>query len=180
MATVTKLLTADEYSALPSSQWSELIDGVVIEMSPPGGGRSQRQANVISLLRRAQVAGVGQALGELGCILRRKPDTVRAPDAAFIRKERVPASGLPESYWIGAPDLAVEIVSPNDRPGEIQTKIREWIDAGARQVWILYGESRTVHVVRSLQDRVILSADELLEGGDAVPGFSCRVSELFD
>ena len=66
-----------------------------------------------------------------------------------------------------------------DRPGEIQTKIREWIEAGARQVWVLYEDSRTVHFVRSLQDRVTLRADGGLAGGDAVPGFSCRVSELF-
>lgn len=180
LATVTKLLTAEEFFILPSSRWSELIDGVVVEMSPPGGEHGERQSNVIGLLRRAQAAGVGKALGEVGFVIRRNPDAVRAPDAAFIRKERIPPSGMPQGYWMGAPDLAVEIVSPNDRPGEIQTKIREWIEAGAHQVWVLYGESRTVQVVRSLQDRVTLSADDLLEGGDAVPGFFCGVSELFD
>ena len=62
----------------------------------------------------------------------------------------------------------------------MQTKIREWIEAGARQVWAVYLDRQTVQVVRSLQDRVTLNADDILDGGDAVPGFSCRVAELFD
>jgi Uma2 family endonuclease len=180
MATITPLLTAEQYQELPESRWTELIDGVVVEVSPPGAEHGSSQATVIGVLRRAQTAGVGHVFGELGCIIRRNPDAVRAPDVAFIRKERIPSSGIPKSFWDGAPDLAVEIVSPGDRPGEIQTKIREWIEAGARQVWVLYGDSESVHVVRSLLDRVTLSGDDVLDGGDAVPGFSCRVSELFE
>ena len=117
--------------------------------------------------------------GELGCIIRRNPDAVPAPHVAFIRAERIPASGIPKGFWDGAPDLAVELVSPGDRPGEIQTKIREWVESGARQVWVVYESTETVQVVYSLQERVDLSADDTLEGGEAVPGFSCKVAELF-
>lgn len=180
MAIVTKLLTAEEFWELPSPRWSELIDGVVVEMSPPGAEHGRKQVNVVRVLLRAEDRGVGYVLGEIGFVLRRNPDVVRAPDVAFVRKERVPPTGIPKAFWEGAPDLAVEVISPYDRPGEIQTKVREWIEAGARQVWLLYADSRTVHVVRSLQDRVTLSADDLLEGGDAVPGFSFLVAELFD
>ncbi len=181
MATIQKLLTAEEYALLPDCDQTELIDGVVVvEVSPPGGEHGRCQAVLIRLLGRAEESGAGYVVGELGCIVRRNPDLVRAPDVAFIRGERIPASGIPKSFWPGAPDLAVEIDTPWDRPGEIQTKIREWIEAGARQVWVVYEDSRTVHVVRSLQDRVILSAEDMLDGGDAVPGFSCRVAELFE
>jgi len=145
MATITKLLTAEEYWESHNSRWSELVDGVVIEMSPPGGEHGREQAKVTRVLFRAEDDGVGYVLGEIGFVIRRNPDAVRAPDIAFVRKERVPSTGIPKAFWQGAPDLAVEVVSPYDRPGEIQTKIREWI-----------------------------------EGGDAVPGFSCQVSELFD
>jgi len=179
VATATKLVTADEFLRLPSSRWSELIDGVVVEMSPPNSEHGGNQATVIRVLGRAQDLGAGRVVGELGCIIRRNPDAVRAPDVAFILRERIPSSGLPRAFWEGGPDLAVEIISPHDRPGEVQTKIREWIEAGSRQVWVLYPETKTIHVVRSLQDRVTLGGDETLDGGDAVPGFSCRVSELF-
>jgi Uma2 family endonuclease len=180
LASTTPLLTAEQYAKLSSSRWSELIDGLIVETSPPGAQHGRRQAQTIALLGRAKATGAGKVLGRVGCVIRRGPDTVRAPDVAFIRAERIPPSGIPEGFWEGAPDLAVEIVSPSDRPGEIQTRIREWIEAGARQVWVLYNDSRTVLVVRSLLDRVTLGADETLDGGEAVPGFSCRVGELFD
>jgi Uma2 family endonuclease len=180
MATATKLLTAEEFWELPSSRWSELIDGVVVEMSPPGGEHGRRQAKASHVLFRAEEAGAGVVVGEIGFILRRSPDLVRAPDVAFVRRERIPTGGIPRAYWEGAPDLVIEVVSPNDRPGEIQTKIREWIEGGARQVWVLYPDSRTVQLVRSLQDRITLTANDILDGGEAVPGFSCLVSELFD
>jgi Uma2 family endonuclease len=179
MATPTTLLTAEQFLTLPSSRWSELIDGVVVEVSPPGAEHGHRQSTVSRVLGRAEEAGVGYVFGELGCVIRHNPDAVRAPDAAFIRRERLPTGNIPKGFWDGAPDLAVEIVSPYDRPGEIQTKVREWVEAGARQVWVLYEEDHSVHVVRSLQDRVTFSAEDTLEGGDAVPGFSCRVAELF-
>jgi Uma2 family endonuclease len=178
MAVTIPLLTAEQYLEA-ANRWSELIDGVIIDLSPPGGPHSFYQSEVIAVLKRAQAAGVGIAVGELGCIIRRNPDAVRAPDAAFIRIERLPTGRIPSGFWNGAPDLAVEVVSPSDRPGEIQTKIRDWIEAGARQVWIIYSDSRTVQVVRSLLDRVTLAANDTIDGGDAIPGFSCRVSELF-
>lgn len=180
MATATRLLTAEEFLHTPESRRAELIDGVMVEVSPAGGEHSKRQAKAIRVLGRAEDAGSGTVVGEIGCVVRRNPDRVRAPDAGFIRRERLPSGVLPAAFWEGAPDLVVEVVSPFDRPSEVATKVREWIEAGARQVWVLYGDNRTVHVARSMQDRVTLSEDEILDGGDAVPGFSCRVSELFD
>jgi Uma2 family endonuclease len=86
---------------------------------------------------------------------------------------------MPVGYSDIVPDLIVEVVSPGDRPAEIQTKIREWIEGGARLVWVIYPASKTVHVIRSLRDREVLGVDDRLEGGDVLPGFSCSVVELF-
>lgn len=180
LAQAVALLTAEDVLKLPSDLRCELIDGVLIQMSPPGGLHGRVSANVAYVLKRAELSGQGVALGEVGFILRRNPDTVRAPDAAFIRKDRIPAGGIPKSFWEIAPDLVVEVVSPFDTAAEIQSKVREWLEAGVRLVWVVYPDSRTVNVIRSPTERVTLSVDDLLEAGDVVPGFSCRVAELFD
>jgi len=180
MATTTTLLTAEQFWEIPDSRKTELIDGVVVELSPPGLEHGNEQILIGSLLLEAQRRGVGRVLGEIGCIIRRNPDAVRAPDVAFIKQERLGDSErLPKTFFEGAPDLVVEIASPSDRPGEIQTKIREWIEGGASLVWIVYPDTRTVHVVESMQRRFTLTADDVIEGGIAVPGFSCRVGEFF-
>lgn len=180
LAQAVALLTAEDVLKLPSDLRCELIDGVLIQMSPQGGLHGRVSANAAYVLKRAELSGQGVALGEVGFILRCNPDTVRAPDAAFIRKDRIPAGGIPKSFWEIAPDLVAEVVSPFDTAAEIQSKVREWLEAGVRLVWVVYPDSRTVNVIRSPTERVTLSVDDLLEAGDVVPGFSCRVAELFD
>ena len=180
MATATKLITAEEFWDHPSSRWCELIDGVPIEMSPPGFEATTVSGTVTWLLAAyVRPLGLGYVLTDPGVIVRRNPDAVRAPDAAFIRAGRIPTGRMPQRYSDIVPDLLVEVVSPGDRPAEIQTKIREWIEAGARLVWVIYPASRTVHIIRSLQDREVLGVDDTLDGGDALPGFSCSVAEIF-
>ena len=116
---------------------------------------------------------------ETGFWTERNPDTVRAPDAAFVSNERLPAEGLPRGYFQGAPDLAVEVVSPGDSAAEVRGKAEEWLQAGARLVWLVYPESRAVTVFRSREDvRTLASTDELT-GEPVLPGFRCRVEELF-
>lgn len=98
---------------------------------------------------------------------------------AFIRSERL-RPGSDTGFLEMAPDLVVEVVSPSNTPAEIQAKIREWIEASVRLVWVVYPEGQTVTVIRSLLERIELRADDTLDGADALPGFSCRVSDLFD
>jgi Uma2 family endonuclease len=176
MATATKLVTAEEFWELPSPDHSELIDGVIVELSPPGFEHGHEQVRISALLLESEKQGLGYVFVETGCILRRNPDRVRSPDVGFILRERT--ERRPRAFFEGAPDLVVEIVSPGDRPTEILTKTRDWLDAGARRVWVVYPDSRTVHVVTA-QERVVLTEDDTIDGGDAVPGFSCRVSEFF-
>ena len=128
----------------------------------------------------ARARNLGRVLTEPGVIIRRAPDSVRAPDAAFVRQERIPPGGIPDPFLDFTPDLIVEVKSPSNTLPELQAKVREWLEAGARLVWVVYPERRTVEVVRSLFDRVTLSVEDTLEGGDVLPGFSCRVAELFE
>ena len=177
-------MTAEELLRLPSGMGAryELAEGVLREMSP-AGSRHGRIALRIGGLVDLYVRGhrLGEAVGaETGFILRRNPDTVRAPAAAFIARARIPATGLPEGFFPGAPDLAVEVVSPTDAAAEVQRKVREYFDAGAQQVWVVYPDLREVMVFRSVRESVTLAAADTLDGGTLIPGFTCPVAELFE
>jgi Uma2 family endonuclease len=116
---------------------------------------------------------------ETGFYLERNPDTVRAPDAAFIRKDRLPEGDLPRGYFPGAPDLAVEVVSPGDRADEVDDKVQTWLRFGAQRVWLLSSRTKSVTVYRPDGSAQVLTSDDLLDGEDVLPGFQVQVSRLF-
>ncbi len=116
---------------------------------------------------------------ETGFVLETSPDTVRAPDVSFVRTERLPAEGLPKSYFPGAPDLAVEVVSPYDRASEVQEKVQEWLRHGTLLVWVVEPESQTVIVYRSDGSATVLQKGGELDGEDVLPGFSYSLDRLF-
>ncbi|MBM2810826.1 MAG: hypothetical protein HW416_1585 [Chloroflexi bacterium] len=181
MATATHLLTAEEFEQHPSSRWAELVDGVVIELMPPGGLHGIVAARISTeLCNFVRPRHLGVVLVEGGFTIRRGPDTVRGPDVSFVRAERVPPTGVPRGFWAIAPDLVVEIISPSNTRPEVQTKIREHLEAGVPLVWSVDPDARTVEVVRSLHDRMLLSADDIIDGGDVIVGFSCKLSDLFE
>ena len=123
--------------------------------------------------------GLGTVLGaETGFTLSRDPDTVRVPDIAFIRRDRLPVE-LPEGYWPAAPDLAVEVVSPNDTIREVDEKAKAWLAAGTMMVWVVNPAWHTVTVYRSATDIKTLTEDDELTGDDVLPGFRCRIAEIF-
>ncbi|MCS6911512.1 MAG: Uma2 family endonuclease, partial [Anaerolineales bacterium] len=117
-------------------------------------------------------------LAETGFQLSRDPDTVRAPDVAFIRSERWPKKP-PKGYLTFAPDLVVEVVSPNDEPDAVQAKIVEWLNAGVQAALVVYPGSRQIAVYRSLRQITILTDGDTLELPDLLPGFTCPVSDIF-
>ena len=122
---------------------------------------------------------LGMVFGaETGFHIGRDPDTVRAPDVAFVRAERL-AGGLPRGFFPGAPDLAVEVLSPEDRPGKVLAKTGDWLQAGCRMVWVVDPERRTVTVYRSASDVRVLGVGEEVSGDDVLPGFSLPVGEIF-
>src|SRR5918999_4421837 len=154
MRTRKTLLTAEELFRLSSTgRRYELVKGELFEM-PPAGGRHGSVAMRLGILlcghvRASQLGEVFAA--ETGFILRRSPDTVRALDASFVSKERLPAGELPVGFLETAPDLAVEVVSPGDSAREVREKVEDWLRAGTRLVWTIPA-TRSVIVYRSLDD----------------------------
>lgn len=182
VASGRKLMTADELLQLPHiNHRYELIEGELIEMSP-ASTRHGRVANKVAFLLTQFVLqhelGVVYA-AETGFKLAENPDTVRAADAAFVTRDRIPAEGEPEGYWAIAPDLVVEVVSPSDAARNVQSKVKNWLEAGCRLVWVVYPDTQTVTEYRSLAEVRVLTNEETLDGGSVLPDFTCPVEELF-
>lgn len=174
--TVATHMTADELLRLPDDgSRYELVQGELRKMSPSGAHHARVAARVITRLsnhvEREQLGAVYSSEG--GFRLSRNPDTVRAPDAAFVRADRV-ADTL--SFFEGPPDLAVEVVSPGDRYTEIEEKTLDWLRAGARAVVVVDPRTRSVRVHRS--SGAVTVAD-VLEVDDVVPGWRLPLDELF-
>jgi Uma2 family endonuclease len=182
MSTVTRPMTADELWQLPrEGQRHELVRGELRTMPPSGFEHAVRVVNLtVPLARHVQEHHLGVVVrAETGFILARDPDTVRAPDIAFVRQDRLPAAGNPHGFWDGAPDLAVEVVSPGDTFAEVEEKVEEWLTAGTRMVWVVNPRRRTATVYRSRSQIAILTENESLDGHDVVPGFRSRVGDMF-
>lgn len=159
----------------------ELIAGELRVMSPAGWQQGAIAGNFHSILGSfIRQKNLGKVFGaETGFQLQADPDTVRAPDFAFIANKRIPKKLPKTSYWPGAPDLAVEILSPSDRTGEVDEKINEWLSAGAQTVWAVDPKLQIVIIHQAGKPAQIRSVDEVLEGDPVVPGFSCPVGEIF-
>jgi Uma2 family endonuclease len=167
-----------EYSNEPYVQ--ELVEGILYEMEPPGFEHGRVALTVGALLfAHVREHKLGFAVGEVGFLLASKPDTVRAPDACFVAAERVPEGGIPVGYWPGPPDLAVEVISPNDRHTAVEAKALDWLRAGTRVVVVLDPPLKTATVYRSRHDIRVLAGDEPLDLHDVVPGFAPRTGDLF-
>ncbi|MGA2059558.1 MAG: Uma2 family endonuclease [Thermoguttaceae bacterium] len=177
----THIVSAEELFQMPNLGRCELVRGEVFMMSPAGSQHGWIIGKLTILLGRFVLdKKLGGIMGaETGFILRRDPDSVRAPDVAFIRADRLPEK-LPQGYFDGAPDLAVEVLSPNDRASGVQSKIRDWLDAGCPAVWIVDPETRSVTIYKSAQDIAVLSATGTLEDARILPGFTLPVSEIFE
>ncbi len=115
---------------------------------------------------------------ETGFQIARDPDTVRAPDVGFVLSERDPGEPV-KGYFQGAPDLAVEVLSPDDRASEVLAKVRDWLQAGCRRVWVVDPRARTVSVHRSPSEVAVLSESDTLTDEDLLPRFRLPVGEIF-
>jgi Uma2 family endonuclease len=116
---------------------------------------------------------------ETGFLLARNPDTVRAPDAADERRERVEGVGETGGYWPGAPDLAVEVVSPGDAYAEVESEVTEWLRAGTRMVIVVDASDRSLKIHRRLTDVAVLTEDDVIDGADVVQEWRLPVRRLF-
>jgi Uma2 family endonuclease len=181
MAAEPQLLTADDLLQMPDDGMRyELVRGE-LRMSPPPGARHEEIAASIILRVGAYIHEheLGRFYGAPGFRIERDPDTVRAPDFAFIAAGRLPGDASPRGYPEFGPDLIAEVVSPSDRATEVQEKIEQWLAAGVRMAWLVYPETRSVAVYRSPTNIRLLSAADTIDGGDVLPGFTCLVRDLF-
>jgi Uma2 family endonuclease len=182
MATVTILLTADDLWNLPSDgKRHELVKGELLTMPPAGfehGSLESRLTTRLYVFVDGKRLGV-VVCGDTGFVLERDPDTLRAPDIAFVRQERVVAKGITKKYWEGPPDLAIEIISPTDTYYEVDEKVEQWLEAGTELVWIVNPRRKTVTIHRKDQNPVVLKEADTLTGEPVLPGFSLPVREIF-
>jgi len=180
VVTAEKLMTAEDLLRLSGQGRYELVKGVLVKMTPPGyehGATTMRFA--IRIANHVSAHDLGEVVAaETGFRLARNPDTVRGADVAFVSKARQPAVA-PAGYADFAPDLVVEVVSPNDDPDEIQTKVAEWLEFGVRLVLIVYPRSRQVAVYRSLREVTILTEADTFSAPEVLPGFTCPIAAIF-
>lgn len=183
MSTTEQLMTADELLRMPDDGFRyELVKGELRKMAPAGHEHGRVAINFTWPLAQhvtTNKLGVVYA-AETGFTLATNPDTVRAPDVAFVSRERLKEVKSASGFWPGAPDLAVEVVSPGDTYAEVEEKAIDWLAAGARMVLALNPRKRTVTAYRSLNDIVILNDDATLDLDDVVPGFKIAVKDIFD
>ena len=174
--------TAEELLAhhLPNKR-TELVRGRLVVREPAGYEHGRVAARVLGrLAAHVYATACGELLAaETGFTLQRAPDTVRAPDVAFIRAGRAPARGT-RGFPELAPDLAVEVRSPEDRRAEVAEKVADWIAAGTALVWVVDPEARTVVVHAAGESPCTLLESDTLRGGDLLPGFEVPVRELFE
>ena len=182
MAIVEQVATAAELERLPDDGFRyELVCGELRKMTPAGNEHGRIAALVtISLGQHVLANRLGSIYAaETGFRLASDPDTVRAPDAAFVSQARLDAVGVVAGYWPGAPDLAVEVVSPGDRSGEVAEKVAAWLAAGTQMVVVVEPRQRTVAVHRTPGAVDVLREGDVLEGGEVVPGWKVSLAALF-
>lgn len=162
-------------------KWFELVNGELVEVPGAGALHNLIAALIYEMVRDfVRERGLGLVFTDgLGYILARRPDRVRIPDVSFVARSGIPATGVPEGFWHGAPDLAVEVMSPGERAAGLQEKVDDYLAAGTRLVWVVRPRERvvTVHIAGAAV-RELREGDEL-DGGDVLPGFRVRVADLF-
>ena len=179
MAPTQTMVTAEQLLAQGNADRCELIRGEIVPMTPASPGHGRIASRLDTRLRNyVEARSLGEVYGgDVGFHIERDPDTVRAPDIAFVRAER--AAEEPErGFFPGPPDLAVEVVSPDDRLSEAMAKVQDWLAAGCEAVWLVDPATQRVTIFRTGQTTV-LKAGDTLTGGDLLPGFALPVAELF-
>lgn len=181
-ASAQRLLTAEEFAALPlSGLRSELVEGELRTMPPTFEDRGEITMRLSVILGQHVLS---QRLGKLyaaetGFLIARNPDTVRAPAIAFIQRARLPEARSAPRWVPIIPDLVVEVTSSNDRPAEVDAKVAMWLAAGVGMVWVVNPQSRTVEIHQSGAAATTLTETDTLDGADIVHGFTTPVADIF-
>ena len=181
MSNTTRLVTADELERMPDDEYRyELVRGRLIRMSPVAPRHGNATVIVASLLwQHVRSKNLGQVWTEVGFRLASDPDTVRAPDVAFVRSDRLPAKDA-RGFYRGAPDLAIEVLSPDETPAEIREKIADYFTAGTPVVVIVDPDAQHATLHRSSAAPLTLGSDEFLDLDEVVAGFRLQLHEVFE
>lgn len=177
-----ELITGEALLAMGDTHPCELIEGRIVYMSPTGFEHGSYETNFAESLRafvRSQKLGKVVS-GEVGVYTHRDPDTVRGVDAAFISHERLARRKKKSGFLDVAPELIVEVMSPDDRWSEVKQKLREYFAIGVRLVWVADPSDKTVYAYRSLTDVREFTETDALTGDDVLPGFTVSVAQLFE
>jgi Uma2 family endonuclease len=182
MESAPGLMTAEELERVDiAGKSTELVRGRLIVREPPDSYHGQVAARLLFVLGQDVF---GRDRGQLfsqdtGFRIATNPDTVRAADVAFVSKAR--AAGMPKrGYWALAPDLVAEVVSPDERPGEVLSKVGDWIAAGVKLVLVIDPIRREARVYRADGSVRVVDERGVLDGEDVLPGFSCRLGDFLD
>ncbi len=177
------LLTADDFFRLYSHKDGryELVDGEVVEMAPVNRVHGRTAANIATAFNNySRRRGAGWAEVEVGYRVRSGPDTVRGPDVSFILATRGYEDGQDTGFVPGAPDIAIEVVSPSNTAAEVERKVREYLTAGAQRVWAVYPSSRSVAVHRADGTTSTYSGSDVITDEELLPGFFLPLAEIFE
>jgi Uma2 family endonuclease len=176
-----QLVTAEELERMGSRNGDyELVRGVLVPVTPPGPDHGELAAYLSAqLVAFTRPRRLGTVYVESGYVLFRGPDTVRGPDVSFLSPERAAQVKGRRGFVPFAPDLAVEVRSPDDSPADLSAKAQDYLDAGARLVWVVDPPARTVQVREPGRAPRVLGIDAVLDGGEVLPGFALPLAELF-
>jgi Uma2 family endonuclease len=175
------VVTADDLLMMPDrGMRRELVRGEVREMAPPGEEHAETATELVRLLaNHVRDHALGRVYVELGFRVASEPDTVLIPDVSFVRAERIAPGPPNRGYRSGAPDLAIEVLSPGDSVDEVEEKVFAWLLAGCRMVVVVNPRRHTATVYRSFKEVAVLSKNDVLDGGDVVPRWTLPLRELF-
>lgn len=183
MDVTTTLVTADEFLTHPSAQGpSELVEGVIRVMTPASGEHGIVAGNVYyALAAHVRARRLGTCFPDnTGFALPHRANVVRAPDASFVRADRLPAGGVGPGWVHLAPDLVVEVLSPTESASDLAEKLADYSAAGTALVWVVDPEKRLVTVIAADAPPRWRREGDALDGGVVVPGFTLPVAELFE
>lgn len=175
-------ITIEQFEAMPREDEYriELVRGFVVREPRPGTHHGVVAAEVAYRLAAfVKEHRLGTVIGDAGFVLEQTPPSVRGPDAAFVSTARIPADAPRRGFWCLGPDLAVEVLSPWNRPRAVREKLAQYFAAGTRVAWVVDPFKETVTVHEPGQQTRTFAASDVLAGEPVLPGFEVRVAELF-
>lgn len=183
MPTIAQRFNAADLLKMPDDGFRyELVRGILKKMSPSGKKHGKVAVKITTPLAQfVQEHHLGEIYAaETGFRIASDPDTVRAPDVSYVSSRRVAEIGDIDGFLPGAPDLAVEVVSPGDSYTEVEEKVFGWLDAGTRMVVVANPRKKTVAVYRSRTQIKVLTETDTLTGEDVIPGWALPLAGLFE